>query len=268
MLIGEDALRRHPSQRAATVLCGPPDGLWPVLETEDAPPDPAWREGWAELQAVIDDCFSHELASPTWNEPAILRALAQHDQVTTMVVSSSMPIRDLEWFGGARSSPPVVHANRGANGIDGIISTAIGVALAGCGPVVGVLGDLAFLHDVSALVEGLGGSDASLALVVLDNGGGGIFSFLPQRASVDPETFRELFATKRTPSPATVAAGFGLSVDVVSDATQLMTALQRALSTSGLRVIVCELQDHDANVACHTWLVAAAQDAATPVVLR
>ena len=267
VLIGEDALRRHPSQLAATVLTGSPDALWPRLTTQGASSDPGWLQRWTALQWAIDDCFDRELAAPAWNEPAVLRTLAQHEAITTMVVSSSMPIRDLEWFGGTRSQPPVVHANRGANGIDGVISTAIGVALADGGPVVAVVGDLAFFHDVSALVEGLGESEASLTLVVLDNGGGGIFSFLPQRAVVEPETFSQLFTTRRSPSLGAVSAAFGIPVETVGDTVSLLAALQRSPGGVGMRIIVCDLPDHDANVALHAELVAAGLTAAASVDL-
>ena len=91
-----------------------------------------------------------------------------------------MPVRDLEWFAGALDDPPRVLANRGANGIDGVVSTAMGAAAAGAGPVVALVGDLAFLHDLTALVR-LQGEDPAITVVVVDNGGGGIFSFLPQR---------------------------------------------------------------------------------------
>ncbi len=98
-----------------------------------------------------------------------------------LVVASSMPVRDLEWFGGARAR---AHANRGANGIDGVVSTALGRALTGRTTVVWV-GDIAFVHDSNALVA-LTERDVDLRIVVADNDGGGIFSFLPQAAELPP----------------------------------------------------------------------------------
>ena len=258
VLLGEDALRRHPSQLAASVVPGPPDRWWSGLAVDGAPVDPSWLGRWTSLQHAIDSAFGEELADPAWNEPAVVRGVAQLDAVPTIVISSSMPVRDLEWFGGTREHPPTVHANRGANGIDGVVSTAIGVSLGSPGPVVAIVGDLAFLHDVSSLVEGLGESgEGSLTILVLDNGGGGIFSFLPQRAAVPAEAFAQLFATKRVPRPEAVAAGFGLRSRLVEDAESLWTTLDETISSSGITVVVCRLPDHDANVALHAQLVAA-----------
>jgi 2-succinyl-5-enolpyruvyl-6-hydroxy-3-cyclohexene-1-carboxylate synthase len=109
-----------------------------------------------------------------------------------LVVASSMPVRDVEWFGPNRRNIKVF-ANRGANGIDGVISTAIGVALTGISTTL-LIGDVAFLHDSAALVA-LAKRRIDLTIVVIDNDGGGIFSFLPQAVSVDGEVFEKLFGT-------------------------------------------------------------------------
>ena len=111
------------------------------------------------------------------DDPAVARTvLGSLPADADLVVASSMPIRDVEWFGGTTDAR--VLANRGANGIDGVVSTAIGVALGGR-PTVALVGDLAFLHDTNALL-GAAERDVSLTVVVVDNDGGAIFSFLPQ----------------------------------------------------------------------------------------
>ncbi len=109
-----------------------------------------------------------------------------------LVVASSMPVRDVEWFAPNRRNIKVL-ANRGANGIDGLIATAVGVALSGASTTL-LIGDVAFLHDSPALVA-LARRRIDLTIVVIDNDGGGIFSFLPQADQVDGETFEKLFGT-------------------------------------------------------------------------
>jgi 2-succinyl-5-enolpyruvyl-6-hydroxy-3-cyclohexene-1-carboxylate synthase len=89
-----------------------------------------------------------------------------------------MPVRDVETFFPARDDPPRVLSNRGANGIDGVVSTAFGVAAGSSGPVVALVGDVAMAYDVGALVSARR-LRLPLTLVVIDNEGGGIFDFLP-----------------------------------------------------------------------------------------
>ncbi len=262
VLVGDGAVHRHPAQLAADLVMGRPDEVWPILWNQ-GPIDEGWLETWASLQRTIDGSFSEQLGESAWSEPAVLRSIAQLDEPVTVVVSSSMPVRDLEWFGGRTARPSVVHANRGANGIDGVVSTAIGVALGDELPVVAVVGDLTFLHDVSALVEGLGDGVGSLTVVVLDNAGGGIFSFLPQRSLVPESTFRELFTTPRSPRPADVARGFGLRVHEVNDQATLVSSIIDSIGRAGMTVIVCGLPDHDTNVNMHAELVSKALGAAS-----
>ena len=155
-------------------------------------PDTAWQDGWtaanARAEAAIDDVLDG-LAALT--EPSVARTVARHlPPRVQLVVASSMPVRDLEWFGGPLAR---AHANRGANGIDGVVSTALGVALGG-EPTVALVGDIALVHDSGALTA-LHARGADLRIVVVDNDGGGIFSFLPQANDLDGRRFEQLFGT-------------------------------------------------------------------------
>jgi 2-succinyl-5-enolpyruvyl-6-hydroxy-3-cyclohexene-1-carboxylate synthase len=216
-----------------------------------------WAAAWEQAEAVVQQALADALRSaggPT--EPAVARhLLASVAAGSTVLVSSSMPVRDLEAFGAPRTDPVTVLANRGANGIDGVVSTALGVALAG-GPTTALVGDLAFLHDVSALV-GPAGQRPPLTVVVVDNAGGGIFSFLPQADRLEAERFERLFGTPQAHDPAAVARGFGWEVvEIAGD--DWSVALADALRPhTGGRVVVVRVPDRRANVAVHDRVNAA-----------
>lgn len=219
-----------------------------------------WATDWQEAEARARGVIDGSLGGPGgWTEPALAHRLVRDlPGGWRLVVSSSMPVRDVEAFGPPRTDPPVVYANRGANGIDGVVSTALGVALA-AGPTVALVGDLAFLHDVSALV-GPAGEDAPLTVVVADNGGGGIFSFLPPATGLDASTFDRLFGTPQAADVGAVAAGFGWAVEDIDEAAghdALSGALGRSAERGGRTVVRVRLPDRTANVAVHERIHAA-----------
>ncbi len=232
-----------------------------------------WRAAEAAAQLAVDEVLEADRAarSGSLSEPAVARRLLTSlGGGTRVVVSSSMPVRDLEWFSPALADPPVVAANRGANGIDGVCSTALGAAAAGLGPVVGLVGDLAFFHDVSCLVRPAGPvpGAASCTLVVLDNGGGAIFNFLPQATEVEEASFERLLATPQRADPGAVAAGFGVPTLEVSTADELDAALASNVGRHDLAVVVVRLPDRRANVTLHDRLHAAAAGAAERALAR
>jgi 2-succinyl-5-enolpyruvyl-6-hydroxy-3-cyclohexene-1-carboxylate synthase len=147
-----------------------------------------------------------------------------------------------------------VHANSGANGIDGVTSTAVGVALTWT-PTVLLIGDVAFLHDANALL-GLSRRGASLVIVVVDNGGGGIFSFLPQRRALDAGTFEQLFGTPHGSDLVALAEAHGVPAERVGSRAGLRAAVTGALTRGGPRVVVVGT-DRDANVEVHRRVEAA-----------
>jgi 2-succinyl-5-enolpyruvyl-6-hydroxy-3-cyclohexene-1-carboxylate synthase len=226
-----------------------------------APADPQWLLSWRSMeeraQGALDEVLSNELS-----EPAVARTLHRYaaESDATLVVSASMPIRDLEWYAPALPSPPPVLANRGANGIDGVVSTALGAAAARTSArTLAFLGDLAFLHDVSGLVNL---PDVPCTFVVVDNGGGGIFSFLPQAKALRPESFETLFATPPTSDLGAVARGFGLPVEEVAKLSELEPALAAAPPAPALvRVRVPSRAD---NVAVHDAINRAVRRALNP----
>lgn len=214
----------------------------------------AWRRAETVAQGAIDDVLARHREV---TEPGVARVLtAGLPAAVSLVVASSMPVRDVEWFGRpgpGGTGPSRVIANRGVNGIDGMISTVFGVSSGAPGPAVGLLGDLAFLHDAGAL-SGLheitppGGR--GLVLVVIDNGGGGIFSFLPQAKELERSRFERLFATPPAADVLAVASGYGLAGTEVKDICDLVPGVVELLGSGRPGIIRCHT-DRDVNVEVH-----------------
>jgi 2-succinyl-5-enolpyruvyl-6-hydroxy-3-cyclohexene-1-carboxylate synthase len=229
--------------------CGTDQWLDSAIATA-MPSDPQWLDSWRDREALAQAAIADVLGTDL-SEPLVARLVHRYAAETgaTLVVAASMPIRDLEWYATALPTAPRVLSNRGVNGIDGVVSTALGVAQSGGGRgvrTVALLGDLTFLHDVSGLVNL---PESPCTFVVLDNGGGGIFSFLPQATSVEPAVFEQLFGTPPTSDLSAVARGFGLPVQEVTAVSQLGAALATPTTTPSLvRVMV---PDRAQNVALH-----------------
>jgi 2-succinyl-5-enolpyruvyl-6-hydroxy-3-cyclohexene-1-carboxylate synthase len=155
-----------------------------------------------------------------------------------------MPVRDAETFFPARERPPRVLANRGANGIDGTVSTAFGCAASGDGPAVLLIGDVALIHDIGGLLaaprHGL-----KLTIVLLHNDGGGIFDFLP--VSREGADYVEHVAT---PHFAHAAALFGLGYELAETVEDFRAALGRALAADRTSIVAVRT-DRAANVVLH-----------------
>lgn len=260
---------RDPGREAELVVPADPDLLLDALAARvpervlDAKSALSWAGSWeaAEVAAQLAiDAVLGRHHEPT--EPAAARALySWAPPGSTLVASSSMPIRDLEWFARSRSDPPRVLANRGANGIDGVASTTLGVAAEAAGtggPVVGIVGDLAFLHDATALVRGRREPAAAAVLLVIDNGGGGIFSFLPQSSELDEVSFERLFATPQNLDVADLARAAGCETAEVASIAELPSRIDTALGHAARRgpAVVIVRTDRRANVAVHTELEA------------
>ena len=170
----------NPDHNVARFCCL--DDLAPLSGATGTP----WMARWRHAEQRADAAIRDFLAGRKLTEPGVARTLADHlEPGAELVVASSMPVRDLEWFGGPRAR---AHSNRGANGIDGTLSTSLGRALTGVPTVVWV-GDIAFVHDSNALMA-INARGADLRIVVADNGGGGIFSFLPQASQLPVRALR------------------------------------------------------------------------------
>jgi len=197
--------------------------------------DPDWVATWKKLGERASKVVS-ELN--TWSEETFARDFAAALPArASLFVASSRPIRDLEGFAKPRKDLQVF-ANRGLAGIDGNISTALGIA-SRSEKTFAVLGDLAFLHDVSALAHA---GNPDLRLFVLDNNGGGIFSTLPQ-AGVDG--FEKIFGTPHGRDIQAIASSFGVKTSKISTSTELAKVV--ASPVKGFEIVVVQVPSRREN---------------------
>ncbi len=208
-----------------------------------------YAQRWKVASARVGTWLETLDATEPFCEPLVARSVVttSGDADVPLVVGSSMPVRDVEWWAPPRRA--ATYANRGVSGIDGVVSTTLGVAAGSA--AIGLVGDLTMLHDVSALVDGLGDAGGSCALVVVDNDGGGIFSFLPQASELESEQFERLFATPRNQDLEVVAGAFGHGAVTVVSVNELRSAIDKGLASDGVSVIVAKVPSRDANVALH-----------------
>lgn len=205
------------------------------------PSDPASTPGrgdraWADLWHRADAAAREAMADHGCPEGRIAADVVDGlSDGASLFVSSSMPVRDVDAFGHPRETRISVFANRGASGVDGVVSSAFGVASQRDGPTVCLLGDIAFFHDRNGLLWSRE-EDAPVVFVLVDNDGGGIFHMLPI-ADREPE-FTRLFATPHGVDPGHAAAAHGIpcaDVDVADVASALAEALEEG-ETAILRV--------------------------------
>jgi len=262
VLVDPDAVWLDPHRSASERYAVDAEAL--LAAVADALGSPAPIDGWLHdwtaceraARAAMDD--SLDAAGPTCEGEVARDVAAALPDGATLVVASSVPVRALEWCMAPRAGLRVL-ANRGANGIDGFVSTVAGVAAAAApAPTVGLCGDLCFLHDGNGLMS----ATSPVTLIVLDNDGGGIFSYLPPAAL--PE-FEQLFGTPHGLDLVEVARAHGAHAERIDDVHKLGEALApgELAAAAGVRVLVVPINRH-AGVARHQELwaaVAAALDA-------
>jgi 2-succinyl-5-enolpyruvyl-6-hydroxy-3-cyclohexene-1-carboxylate synthase len=231
------------------------------------PANPAWTADWLEAERAATEAMADWLVAldePFEGAPWPLLAAALPDGAV-LWAASSMPVRDMDAWLPSTDRAIAVRSNRGANGIDGVVSTALGSAAVADGPVALVVGDIAFLHDLNALVaarfHGL-----SATIVLVNNDGGGIFSFLPQAqpaAAVPgsglPDHYEELFGTPHGIDVGPIVMALGGEHRVVAHA-DLGAAIRDSVCRHGVRVL--ELRtDRARNLHLHRQVAAVVQRA-------
>ena len=224
-----------------------------------------WLARWRRTDALAGKALDAHSASldEAFEGRALAEVTALVPEGGTLFVSSSMPVRDLDAFAAGSGRSLRVLANRGANGIDGVISTALGAAAAmkeqDGGKLVLVIGDIAFYHDMNGLLAGsLHGLDATI--VVLNNDGGGIFSFLPQASH--PEHFEQLFGTPHGLEFSAAAELYGARYHRAKSWQSFRDGVSAGIGGPGLHIVEMRT-DRARNVMLHreAWeAVAAALD--------
>ncbi|MEJ7841249.1 MAG: 2-succinyl-5-enolpyruvyl-6-hydroxy-3-cyclohexene-1-carboxylic-acid synthase [Rubrobacter sp.] len=213
--------------------------------------DPSWTNDWRatsnKADAALDRLFAERRGL---DEPLVARLVSREiPEGHGLVVASSMPVRDLDAFAAAGGAGVPVAANRGASGIDGTVATAAGFARGFGGPVTLVMGDLALLHDLNslAMLRGL-----PITVVVLNNDGGGIFSFLT--VSRHEDFFEPFFGTPQGVEFGDAAKMFGLDYERPETAEGFLAAYRAARSRNGPALIEVRT-DREGNVAAHRELL-------------
>jgi 2-succinyl-5-enolpyruvyl-6-hydroxy-3-cyclohexene-1-carboxylate synthase len=237
-----------PERDAEAVLTG-----FPSFDPGEVPKrESGWRRAWLEAEAAVRKVVDAALdESDLPSEPRTARDAARAvPDGGLLVAASSMPVRDLDWFMPARDVEVV--CNRGASGIDGFVSTALGVAAhAGPGRVAALAGDLSLLHDAGGFLVR---PQPDCVFVVVNNDGGGIFSFLPQAGF--PEHFERVFGTPHGRSFERLAAFHDLTYRPIERADELTPAVQEGLLAGGLHLLEVRTERAE-NVAVHRRIAAA-----------
>ncbi|MDH3519621.1 MAG: 2-succinyl-5-enolpyruvyl-6-hydroxy-3-cyclohexene-1-carboxylic-acid synthase [Myxococcales bacterium] len=248
--IDPDAGWNDPSHLTSQLLCAEPnalcDALLAQLPARGASP---WLESFLDADRRAARAVEQLLQA----DDALLEARAVRELAaclpddTVLYVSNSMPVRDLDAFLPASARRLRVLCNRGANGIDGMISSALGAAAANPGPVVLLTGDLALLHDCAALLAAQRLA-LPLVIVVLDNDGGGIFSFLPVARFGAAVSFETHFRTPHGIDLEPLCRAMGAAFARASSWEHLRAALKDALTTPRVSVLAVPV-DRDRNIA-------------------
>jgi len=251
--VSDDPGRRDPTHRvslritaALSMFC---DGVSNAIVKRE---ESDWLRNWRKLDVLADEAVEVWCGEQTAiTEIGVARVVSRHAPAdSVIVVGNSMPVRDFDRYAATDGAGAFVYASRGASGIDGAIATAAGVAEAGSGPVSLVLGDLALLHDLNSLAL-LRDSGTPVAIVVVNNDGGGIFSFLPV-ASYSPH-FERYFGTPHGMNFEHAARQFGLPYVRPATPSDFEEAYTTATGRPGATLLEV-VTERDTNRAAHRAL--------------
>jgi len=202
-------------------------------------PTSNWLQNWKEADAIANSVIRDLIATDESEISAIHAARMGVPDEATIVLSNSMVIRDAELaFLNSGTSFRTI-SNRGANGIDGLVSTSVGVAHGTGRKVLAIIGDIAATHDIGGFLAA-GHLQTDLTVVVFDNGGGGIFSFLPISESIETETFDRFYVTPPNGQLPEMLTASGIPVVKPTSHKELTEQVRSSLADGGLKVIWCQ----------------------------
>ncbi len=208
-----------------------------------------WAELWQSLSQTTAQVVTTKLAE--LDEPFEGKVFAELGALlpdgATLFVGNSMPVRDLDTFFSSNERNIRILCNRGANGIDGVVSSALGAGAASEGPLVLVIGDLSFYHDMNGLLAAKM-HQLNATIILLNNDGGGIFSFLPQTAF--PDNFEQLFGTPHGLDFRPTAELYGAKYSKVENWPDFRHNFSQSINSEGLKIIEVPTQ-RERNVTLH-----------------
>ncbi|PAF34368.1 2-succinyl-5-enolpyruvyl-6-hydroxy-3-cyclohexene-1-carboxylic-acid synthase [Terribacillus saccharophilus] len=247
IVVEKHAGYREPVGMDTQFIYADPTMLCESLASIPATKPETWLPTWQEMNRIAQEVLHDDMESKELTEGiAVQDMLRETPEDSNVFVGNSMPIRDLDSFFFATDKQIQPWCNRGTNGIDGVVSTALGVAAGGKRTTL-VIGDLSFYHDMNGLMLGRNyGLD--LTIIVINNNGGGIFSFLPQ--AQEAAHFEALFGTPTNLDFAHTAGLYHLPYTLADDRTAFSDALQESYNRKGMHIIEVRTE-RDANVSWH-----------------
>jgi len=253
------------AQKAARIVASDPSAfLREVAESAARNEDRSWLQAWTAADQAAQQAMSNVLDGDSeLCESGIARALfATLPSPSNLFCSTSMPVRDIDWWSQPRDGVRV-YANRGVSGLEGVTSTALGIAAAAEPHEKNVLliGDLGALYDLNGLWTSRGSSAGlQLTIVLVDNNGGGIFRNFPIFQELGEELYQRVVTTPHDVDIQRVISALDVDVVEVDDIASLKSTLTKSLDAGGVRVIYCRT-DAEKNLAMIKKIVGATNDA-------
>ncbi|HET7578654.1 MAG TPA: 2-succinyl-5-enolpyruvyl-6-hydroxy-3-cyclohexene-1-carboxylic-acid synthase [Bacillales bacterium] len=247
LIVVDESGWREPTQLASDMIAANPASFCQALACEVNHKSSDWGEAWTRLNEITKGQVSKYGTANEMSEGQVFAELGRLLPPKSVIFSgNSMPVRDLDTFFMKNDAEIRTMANRGANGIDGVVSSALGAGTAGF-PLVLVIGDLSFYHDLNGLLAAqLHGLNATI--VVINNNGGGIFSFLPQ--AKEANHFETLFGTPTDLEFGKTVEMYGGSFSSVENWTQFRDEIKHGIDSDGLNVIEVRT-NRDENTRLH-----------------